>query len=113
MFAVIQAALGTIPAVIDDLQSGINSRHGYEAWFKSNASSAYVHTVLQNIYTAQPKLRLLPQPGIPSAPRFACVTPATSGLYPWMKFNPFSVCVASHSHGLGAFYYTGSSYILI
>ena len=109
----IQAALEILPAVIGDLQSGINSRHGYEAWFKSNASSAYVQTMLQNIYTAQTKVGLLPQPGIPSAPRFACITPGTSGLYPWMRLDPFSVCVATHSHGVRAFYYGGSSYILI
>ena len=69
--------------------------------------------MLQKIYTAQTKVGLQPQPGLPSAPRFACVTPETIGLYPWMRLNPFSICVSNPPSGMGAFYYTGSSYILI
>lgn len=112
MFTLIQGALDFLPAVINDLQAGINSRHGYEAWFKSNASSAYIQIMLQNIYTARPKTGLQPQPDLPTGPRFTCVTPETINLYPWMGFDPFYACV-SHSPGLGAIYYAGSSYILL
>ena len=112
MLVLIREALDTLPAVVNDLQSGTNSRHGYKAWFKSNDSSTFVQGVLQNIYTAQPKIGLQPQPGLLTGPRFLCVTPGTIGFYPWMKIDPFYVCV-TYSPGMRASYYAGSSYILI
>ena len=112
MFTLIQGGLETLSAVINDLQSGINSRHGYKAWFKGNASSAYVQEMLQNIYTAQPKIGLQPLPHLQTGPRFLCVAPQTISHYPWMDIDPFDYC-ASHYPGLDSFYYPGSSYIVI
>lgn len=110
--ALIGGALATLPAVINDLQAGTNSRHGYKAWFKSNDSSAYIQGLLQDIYTGQPRIGLQPQPDLLTGPRISCVTPATVDLYPWMRFDPFWACV-THSPAAGAYYYSRSSYILI
>lgn len=112
MHTLVQAALDMLPAVIDDLQAGINSRHGYKAWFKSNTSKDYIQRVLQNIHTVQSKFGLQPQPDLPTGPHFSCVGPNTSALYPWMRLNPFYLCVTLFP-GMKAFYYPGSSYILI
>lgn len=110
MFALIYGALDTLPGLIDDLQSGTKSRHGYKAWFKSDDSSAYIQGMLQKVYTAQPKIGLQPQPELFTRPRFSCVTPTTFGLYPWMGIDPFYACVTWR---IGAFYYAGSSYVFI
>ena len=112
MAALINAAIATLPAVINDLQSGTDSCHGYKAWFKSNDSSEYVQRMLQNIYTAHPKMGLLPQPELLTGPRFVCVTPTTIAFYPWMRGDPFYTCV-HQIPGIRAYYHGGSSYILI
>ena len=111
VMALLGAALNTLPSVIHDLRLGINSPHGYKAWFKSNASSAYVEEMLMNIYTTSPKSGLIPEPRMLTGPHFTCVTPSTIHLYPWVGEDPFYTC--THFPEMGAYYHAGSSYIFL
>ena len=68
--------------------------------------------MLQNIYASKPIRGLQPDPGLLSAPRFACVTTSTIHLYPWVEVDPYYACTWLLP-GAGAYYLAGSSYIFL
>ena len=68
--------------------------------------------MLQNIYTAQPRWGLQPEPGLLSSPRFACVTPSIIHIYPWLVIDPYHACTSLYPE-MPAYYHRGSSYILL
>ena len=69
-------------------------------------------TILQNIYTAQPRWGLQPEPYIPTGPRFSCVTPSTAHLYPWVGPDPYFACTHLFPE-MDAYYHPGTSYIFL
>ena len=108
---VLTEAVAALTPVLSDVELGIDSQHGFKAFFKDGATSTYVRGILRSIASAQPLKGLKPDPSVPSAPRFACVTPSTINQYAFLKDDPYEIC--SHPGAGQSFYVTGSSYILL
>ena len=111
MVQILSLALNDLPVVIDDTRNGVHSSYGFKAWFKSDKASTYVRQILWSIATAQPLEGLMPEPNIPTAPHFLCITSATTHLYPFLPADLFLHC---HVAGrLASFYLGGTRYIFI
>lgn len=108
---VLTKAVAALTPALNDVGLGLDSRHGFKALFKDGATSTYVRGILRSIASAQPLEGLKPDPSVPSAPRFACVTPSTISQYKFLEVDPWKVC--SRPDAGQAFYYGGSSYIFI
>ena len=104
-------AVAALTPALNDVGLGIDSQHGFKALFKDGATSTYVRGILRSIASAQPLEGLNPDPSVPSAPRFACVTPSTISQYRFLDVDPWRIC--SQPNAGQAFYFGGSSYIFI
>ena len=104
LIEILSEPLAALPPVINDIGLGANSPYGYKAWAKSDDLSAYVRGTLRSIASARPLKDIKPDPYVSSAPRFACVTPSTVHLYPFLHGDPFLRCM---DPGGGAVHYYG------
>ncbi|KAL2038789.1 hypothetical protein N7G274_008547 [Stereocaulon virgatum] len=111
MVQILSLALSHLPLVIYDTRNGVRSPYGFKAWFKSDEVSTYVRQILWSIATAQTLKGLMPEPKIPTAPRFACITPATIHLYSFLPPDWGLQCDMLGQ--VASFYLGGSSYIFI
>ena len=108
---VLTEAVAALTPALNDVGLGLDSRHGFKALFKDGATSTYVRGILRSIASAQPLKGLIPDPSVPSAPRFACVTPSTISQYQFLEVDPWKIC--SRPGAGQAFYFGGSSYIFL
>lgn len=104
-------ALVALTPALNDVGLGLDSRHGFKALFKDGATSTYVRGILRSIASAQPLKGLQPDPSVPSAPRFACVTPSTISQYKFLEIDPWEIC--SLPDAGQSVYPVGSSYIFL
>ena len=104
-------AVAALTPALNDVGLGLNSRHGFKALFKDGATSTYVRGILRGIATAQALTGLEPDPSVPSAPRFACVTPSTSSQHKFIEIDLWKYC--SQPDAGQAFYLGASSYIFL
>ena len=111
MINVLSLAITAVRPALNDVRLGLNSKHGFRALFKDGATSTYVRGILRSIASAQPLTGLNPDPSVPTAPRFACVTPSTTSQYGFLGFDAWFYC---SQPGVGlAFYVGGASYIFL
>lgn len=108
---VLTRALEALTPVLNDVELGLDSQHGFKAFFKDGAASTYIRAILRSIASAQPLKGLVPDPSVPSAPRFACVTPSTISQYTFLEADPWRIC--NQPHAGQAFYAQGSKYIFL
>ena len=108
---VLTKAVTALTPALKDVGLGLDGQHGFKALFKDGATSTYVRGVLRSIASAQPVKGLKPNPSVPSAPRFACVTPSTIRQYKFFEVDPWKVC--NQPYAGQAFYLGGSSYIFL
>lgn len=104
-------AIAALTPALNDVGLGLDSHHGFRALFKDGATSTYVRGILRSIASAQPLKGLKPDPSVPSAPRFACVTRSTVSQYKFLELDPWEIC--SRPDAGQAFYLGGSSYIFL
>ncbi|KAF6235109.1 hypothetical protein HO173_006736 [Letharia columbiana] len=104
-------AIAALTPALNDVGLGLDSHHGFRALFKDGAISTYVRGILRSIASAQPLKGLKPDPSVPSAPRFACVTRSTVSQYKFLELDPWEIC--SRPDAGQAFYLGGSSYIFL
>ena len=105
-----QATAALKPA-LEDVNFGINSHHGFKALFKDGATATYVQDLLRAIASARPLGGLEPEPSVPSAPHFTCVTPQTVSQYKFIEADLWKLCQGPDRPQ--AMYYSGSSYIFL
>ena len=104
-------AIAALKPALNDVGDGLKSQHGFKALFKDGAKVPYIRNILQFIASARKVKGLNPDPFVPSAPRFACVTPSTIKQYKFLKIDPWKYCIQP---GEGAaFYWSGSSYLFL
>ncbi|CAF9921563.1 hypothetical protein IMSHALPRED_005205 [Imshaugia aleurites] len=111
LVSVLTKALVALTPALNDVGLGLDSRHGFKALFKDGATSTYVRGILRSIASAQPLKGLQPDPSVPSAPRFACVTPSTISQYKFLEIDPWEIC--SLPDAGQSVYPVGSSYIFL
>lgn len=108
---VLKAAMAAIPPALEDVQLGVDSPHRFRAFFKYDGAKQYVHDILRQILTHEPKSNLLPNPDRPTPPVFACAQEASTRYHPWLNhigINPWSICTTTPQ---AAFTVSGTSYI--
>lgn len=108
---VLTKAVAALTPALNDVELGLDSQHGFKALFKDGATSTYVRGILRSIASAQPLKGLIPDPSVPSTPRFACVTPRTISRYRFLEVDPWELC--NRADAGQAFYFGGSSYIFL
>ena len=108
---VLNRAVAALKPALNDVGLGLHSQHGFKALFKDGAMAPYIRDILQFIASARKVKGLSPNPFIPTAPRFTCVTPRTIKQYKFLKIDPWKLC---NSPGAGVAFYLGdSSYIFL
>ena len=108
---VLTEAVAALTPVLNDVELGTDSQHGFKAFFKDGATSTYVRGILRSLASAQPLKGLIPDPFVSSATRFACVTPSTISQHTFLEGDPWKICSLP---GAGRYFYVrGSSYILL
>lgn len=108
---VLTKAVAALTPVLNDVELGLDSQHGFKAFFKDGATSTHVRGILRSIATAQPLKGLRPAPSVPSVPRFACVTPSAISRFSFLEVDPWEIC--NQPYAGQAFYVSGSSYIFL
>ena len=96
---------------IKDAEKGTSSTHGFETFFRDSTVSPYVRNILGKIADLAELKNLLPNPWIPSSPRFTCVKPETVTEYPFIMIDPWLNCL--HNVGTFALYALGTKYIFL
>jgi len=113
LVSVLEALMAAIPPALEDVQRGIDSPHGFHAFFKYDGAKQYVHDILVQILTREPKLNLVPKPDTPTSPIFACAQEASTRYHPWLndlRIDPWIICRTSPQ---AAFILSRTSYIWI
>ena len=108
--SVLDRALAAIVPALEDAKFGIESTHGFRAFFKYDGAKQYVREMLRQILTLEPKRQLMPNPNTPTSPRFGCAQENSRAAYPWMdpRTDPWIVCRSSAATAL---YFFGTAYI--
>ena len=108
---VLTRAVAALTPALNDVGLGLNSHYGFKALFKDGQNVPYIRDILQFIASARKVKGLDPDPLVPSAPRFACVTPSTMKQYKFLDVDVWKDC---NEPGAGqAFYFSSSSYIFL
>ena len=111
MVNLLSLAGAALTPALNDVELGLDSKHGFRALFKDGATSTFVRGILRSIASARQLTGLHPDPSVPTAPRFACVAPSTTSQYWFLSFDAWVYC---HLPNAGmAFYIGGSSYIFL
>ena len=90
----LDTAIAALKPALEDVKLGIDSTHGFHAFFKYDGAKQYVEDILMEISLLDKKVGLLPSPTIPTGPRFACVSEDIRKSYPWLNpyTDPWTVC---------------------
>jgi len=113
LVSVLEAVMTAIPPALEDVQQGIDSPHGFRAFFKYDGAKQYVHDILLQILSREPKLNLVPSPDRPTPPIFACAQEASTRYHPWLnhiRIDPWIICRTTPQ---AAFTVARTSYIWI
>ena len=99
-----------IPPAIASAQMGMFSAHGFLAFFKSDASSKPVISILEKIRDQKAIRGNLPNIFKASGPEFICVKEDTTARYKRLGVDPQQVCKQLQNH---AFWLRKSRYIFL
>lgn len=103
--------MATLPSVIEDVQLGIESTHGFRAFFRYDGAKQYVHDILLQVLRRETKMDMAPDPTRPTSPRFACAQENSLRYYPWMSIlraDPWIICTTTTQ---AAFTFVGTAYV--
>ena len=103
-------AIAALRPALEDVKLGIDSTHGFRAFFKYDGAKQYVEDMLTQISHLDKRVGLLPSPTIPVGPRFACLSEHTRRSFPWLGpyTDPWTICQTSVATAL---YILGTAYI--
>ena len=103
---------------LSDTIFGINSEYGFTSMFKDNTAKQTVQSVLQGISSFGRRPDLLPEPYIPKAPRVACITQDSAGIYEEhlnLGYDPWQKCLTGgpDKSPITSFYAPGTAYVFL
>ena len=108
---VIRASRLALKLAINDVaQHGLDSSHGFKAFFKTEENMYKVYSVLLNIETGQPSAHHTSPTVSKAAPSFVCITPEVTSIPGFSGYNLYEYC---QSDNRVAAYARPSRYILL